>query len=63
MPRQKKQGREGKMPIVSVDGPRHNGKSHKMPEWGLTRNLIDGGFAKSDSLTSNGREIRLSDDP
>jgi hypothetical protein len=32
MPRQKKQGREGKMPIVSVDGPRSNVKTHKMPE-------------------------------
>jgi hypothetical protein len=29
MPRQKKQGREGKMAIVSVDGPRSNRKTHK----------------------------------
>ncbi|MBI2807493.1 MAG: hypothetical protein HYX68_21140 [Planctomycetes bacterium] len=32
-------------PIVSVAGPRHDKKSSKMPEWGLTRNLIDGGKA------------------
>jgi hypothetical protein len=43
-PRQEKQGREGKMPIVSVDGPRSNGKTHKMPERGLTPNLIGGGL-------------------
>jgi hypothetical protein len=43
-PRQKKQGRKGKMSIVSVDGQRSNGKTHKMPELGLTPNLIDGGL-------------------
>src|SRR6266851_9070513 len=30
--------------IASADGPRFGEKNDKMPEWGLTRNLIDGGW-------------------
>ena len=29
-------------PIVSADGSRVDSESNKMPEWGFTRNFIDG---------------------
>src|SRR5262249_38577529 len=44
-------------PIASADGPRADRKKPKMPGWGLTANLIDGGKMRTSSLVRSCRFV------
>ncbi len=44
--------------IASADGPRFGEKNDKMPEWGLTRNLIEGGKVL-DTSPFDGKEYAM----